>query len=219
MPLDSHGSTVLNASDCSERLTSAAGFNIGRIAINGTRSPYVIPVNYSVAGSSVLIRLAPGWAAFHLDGVAVTFEVDQVAMFQRSGWSVVLEGVARLLPYDEVGRLGSHLPSPMVMEPGVRVFEISPFKVSGRAVACNFHHEVGTKDDPIPSTQAKSEPSKDLHLEEEAVKELALLLRSALGDLSSEIADTDSPVFRRGLLARRRVLEEIATQLTTIGTV
>jgi hypothetical protein len=39
-------------------------------------------------------------------------------------------------------------------------------------------------------------------------------LRSVLGDLSSEIADTDNAAFRRTLLERRRLLEGIAAQLT-----
>jgi hypothetical protein len=34
--------------------------------------------------------------------------------------------------------LGANLPSPMVAAPGVRVFEIVPFKVIGRAVEPDF---------------------------------------------------------------------------------
>ncbi len=52
-----------------------------------------------------------------------------------------------------------------------------------------------------------------MHLDLEAARELASVLRSVLGDLSSEIADTDNPAFRRTLLKRRRLLEGVAAQL------
>ena len=76
------------------------------VAINGDRSPYVIPVNFRMVGGGIVIRLGTGWAAYHLDGAAVTFEADQFAASRRTGWSVVVEGVARAVPYDDVARLG-----------------------------------------------------------------------------------------------------------------
>ena len=134
MKFDPRGSVVLSEDACRRRLEHAAALSsVGRIAVNGPRSPYVIPVNFTVVEGGIVIRLGTGWAAFHLDGVAVTFETDQAAASRRSGWSVVVEGVARIVPYDEVARLGVNLPTPMVSVPGVRVFEIIPFKVTGRA--------------------------------------------------------------------------------------
>ena len=55
----------------------------------------------------------------------------------------------------------------------------------------------------------------DLHLGKDAAEVLSSALRSTLGDLSQEIADTDNPVFRKTLLERRRLLETIAARLTT----
>ena len=66
---------------------------------------------------------------------------------------------------------------------------------------------------PTPS----EEPSKALHLSSGATGELASLLRSVLGDLSSEIADTDNASYRRALLERRHVIEGIARQLAPSG--
>ena len=130
--LDPRGSTVLGEDACRSRLAREATANgIGRVAINGDRSPYVIPVNFTVVEGGIVIRLGTGWAAFHLDGAAVTFETDQAMASRHSGWSVVVEGVARIVPYDDVARLGANLPTPIVSVPGVRVFEIVPYKVSG----------------------------------------------------------------------------------------
>ncbi len=142
MKFDSRGSAVLGEDACRRRLTrAAASSGIGRVAVNGARSPYVIPVNFTVVESGIVIRLGTGWAAFHLDGTAVTFETDQAATSRRAGWSVVVEGVARAVPYEEVARLGVNLPTPIVTLPGVRVFEIIPFKVTGRAIEPDLRGE------------------------------------------------------------------------------
>lgn len=47
----------------------------------------------------------------------------------------------------------------------------------------------------------------------EQCAELRTLLKSSLGDLSSEIAGTDSPEYRHGLRQRRSVLESVLAQL------
>lgn len=53
----------------------------------------------------------------------------------------------------------------------------------------------------------------ELHLNDEQARELHRLLTEALGDLSSEIADTDNPAFQRTLRDRREQLESIQRQL------
>jgi hypothetical protein len=52
-----------------------------------------------------------------------------------------------------------------------------------------------------------------LHLDDEQADELRTLLTHALGELSSEIADTDNAAFQRSLRDRRRQLQSIAQQL------
>jgi hypothetical protein len=161
-----------------------------------------------------VIRLGTGWAAFHLDGAAVTFEADQVAASRRTGWSVVVEGVARVVPYDDVARLGANMPTPIVTVPGIRVFEIVPFKVTGRVVEPGLRSE--PRDLGAGFAEGASKPLRDhLRLAYDAAEELSSLLRSVLGDLGSEIADTDNAAFRKTLLERRRLLDDIAKQLTT----
>ena len=196
MKFDPRGSVVLSEDACRRRLEHAAALSsVGRIAVNGPRSPYVIPVNFTVVEGGIVIRLGTGWAAFHLDGVAVTFETDQAAASRRSGWSVVVEGVARIVPYDEVARLGVNLPTPMVSVPGVRVFEIIPFKVTGRAVEPDLRGE--QREPGAGSSEQMENQPMNLHLDQDAAEELASVLHSVLGDLSTEIADTDNAAFRR----------------------
>jgi Pyridoxamine 5'-phosphate oxidase len=212
MKLDTRGSTVLGEEACRRLLErAAASSGVGRIAINGAPSPYVIPVNFTVVEGGIVIRLGTGWAAFHMDGVAVTFEADQASVTRHSGWSVVVEGVARLVPYEEVARLGANLPTPIVTVPGVRVFEIVPFKVTGRAVEPDLR---GEQSDPVTESPEKGvETPRSLHLGRDAAEELVAVLVSVIADLSSAIADTDNAAFRRGLVQRRRLLDGVADQL------
>jgi len=52
-----------------------------------------------------------------------------------------------------------------------------------------------------------------IELTEAQRAELRELLRSALSDLSSEIADTDNPTYRSGLRDRRATLESVLAVL------
>ncbi len=56
-----------------------------------------------------------------------------------------------------------------------------------------------------------------LTLTDAEVAELRDLLRGTLGDLSSEIADTDNPTYRLALKDRRIHLQSIQAQLPAAG--
>jgi hypothetical protein len=144
MPLDRHGSQVIDEGECRTllKLAGASG-RVGRLAINGETAPFVIPVNFSVYDETILVRLRPGFAAHHLDGTTVTFEIDHVEPYSKEGWSVEVEGPARLMTYEEVARLGRNIPRPIVMNPGMRVFSIRPERISGRSIL--HDHEAGSR--------------------------------------------------------------------------
>ena len=136
MPYDQRGSELLSEDECKRLLasTGASGEN-GRLAIDTEEGPpYVIPVNFSCYEDSILIRLGPGFAAHHLDGANVTFEIDDAEPYGRKGWSVLVEGHVTLLTYEEVARLGRNLPRAIVTLPGVRVFSLRPETISGRSL-------------------------------------------------------------------------------------
>ena len=222
MKLDQRGSVVLGEQECRRLLERAADtVSTGRIAINGARAPYVVPVNFNVLDGGIVIRLGPGWAAFHLNGAAVTFEIDQATASGHFGWSVVVQGVARVVTYDEIGRLGRNLPTPLVTEPGVRVFEIIPFEVTGRLVEPDLHGEHEALDFEVnvqrPVDSTASDVIANIRLDREALEEVESLLQATLADLSSEIADTDNPEYLRLLQGRRIRLQGIKAQLTVVG--
>jgi hypothetical protein len=55
--------------------------------------------------------------------------------------------------------------------------------------------------------------SMNLELSQEAAEVLLETLNGVLGDVSSEIANTDNASYRAGLMARRDLLREVQTQL------
>lgn len=108
MKTDSAGLQVLSREECMLLLPEVP---IGRIVFTERALPAVQPVNFCLYGSDIVIRTAPGskLAAATRDAV-VAFEVDDIDVERRTGWSVTAVGHARAV-YDqeEIERL-SQLP-------------------------------------------------------------------------------------------------------------
>lgn len=67
---------------------------VGRLAVVVGHHPQVFPVNYRMDADIVVFRTRDGTklrAAHHSN---VSFEVDHIDPVSRSGWSIVIEGVA-----------------------------------------------------------------------------------------------------------------------------
>jgi nitroimidazol reductase NimA-like FMN-containing flavoprotein (pyridoxamine 5'-phosphate oxidase superfamily) len=90
--LDRNGLEVLGRDECLRLLADRA---FGRIALTSGALPVVLPVNYAMAGESVILKTGRGTK---LDAATrnavVAFEVDQVDEQARAGWSVLVTGVA-----------------------------------------------------------------------------------------------------------------------------
>lgn len=132
MELDRNGLQVLDRAECLRLLRSAP---VGRIGITSGALPTILPVNFLIDGDQLLIRTGRG---SKLDAATrnavVAFEVDSVDAATRSGWSVVVTGVAREVPADEVAALDlSRLERWAPGEDG-RVVSVSLDVVSGRRV-------------------------------------------------------------------------------------
>jgi nitroimidazol reductase NimA-like FMN-containing flavoprotein (pyridoxamine 5'-phosphate oxidase superfamily) len=80
---------------CLDRLATAT---VGRIAVTHRALPAIVPVNFVLSGSRILFRTEPGgMLANACKGNVVAFEVDDVGPDGRSGWSVLVVGLAELL--------------------------------------------------------------------------------------------------------------------------
>ena len=91
------------------------------------------------------------------------------------------------------------------------MFEISPIKVTGRAVEPDLRDE--QSDRVAGSPEEADEPPSDLHLESDAAEDLASVLHWVLGE---EIADADNATVRRNLEERHRLLEGIAARADAV---
>lgn len=134
MEIDHDGLEVLSRTECLRLLRTAV---VGRLALTTGALPTVLPVNFTMHGDDVVFRTGRD---ARLDAatrdVVVAFEADEIDHVTRTGWSVVVTGVARevtdpvVLAEEWVRDLPRWVP-----EGGSRVVAVSTDLVSGRRVA------------------------------------------------------------------------------------
>ena len=120
-----------------ECLRLMAGESVGRVGVVVGGRPHVLPVNYVLDGDAIVFRTAEGTK---LDGAArsaVAFEVDRIDPVMRSGWSVVVNGVAdEVSVFDRftLDRLESLPLHPWAPGEKPHVVRIIPLSITGRRV-------------------------------------------------------------------------------------
>jgi nitroimidazol reductase NimA-like FMN-containing flavoprotein (pyridoxamine 5'-phosphate oxidase superfamily) len=128
----------LSENECLELIAPGG---IGRIAYVGRFGPAVLPVNYELRGGAIVFRTAEHGP---LDkdlrtGIAgadykVAFEIDDIDLGARQGWSVLVQGPAHHVTGDEeeaVRRTGVEPWAPGDRELFVRIV---PSRLTGRRV-------------------------------------------------------------------------------------
>ncbi len=70
---------------------------VGRVAVIVGQYPLVFPVNYALDGMHIVFRTGVGTKLWAIDRSNVTFEVDELDLAGRSGWSVMVRGAAHEL--------------------------------------------------------------------------------------------------------------------------
>ncbi len=69
--------------------------SIGRLAISRPNAaPHLVPVNYTMLRRSIVFRTTPGTKLDLVVTEPVSFEVDDWDAEGRTGWSVIVEGLA-----------------------------------------------------------------------------------------------------------------------------
>jgi nitroimidazol reductase NimA-like FMN-containing flavoprotein (pyridoxamine 5'-phosphate oxidase superfamily) len=77
-----------------ECLALLATQQIGRLGVNAQHYPLIFPVNYAMDREVIVIRTDPGTKLTEAPHANVTFEVDEIDQLRRTGWSVLVRGVA-----------------------------------------------------------------------------------------------------------------------------
>ncbi|KQW43947.1 hypothetical protein ASC77_21370 [Nocardioides sp. Root1257] len=91
------GLVELSTDECDRLLATQL---VGRIAWNGPQGPTVLPVNFVLDDGEIWFRTtAHSSLAREVDDLPVSFQVDGIDEFTRSGWSVLVRGTAHLV-YD-----------------------------------------------------------------------------------------------------------------------
>ena len=84
--------TELTVEECLELLATAS---VGRFAVAGPAgSPLVVPVNFVLDGDVIAFRTAPGAKLDALRRHRASFQVDWIDPLHRTGWSVLVQGLA-----------------------------------------------------------------------------------------------------------------------------
>jgi len=125
----------ISRDECIELL---ARQEVGRlIVVDGDRA-LVFPVNYAMDGDAVVFRTADGIKLSSARHHRVTFEVDKTDRDTRSGWSVVVQGVAQEVTnfdaVDVVRRLTELKVEPWAPGDKPHVIRIVPLQITGRRV-------------------------------------------------------------------------------------
>ncbi|PBC75594.1 hypothetical protein BX265_0263 [Streptomyces sp. TLI_235] len=140
----------LTEEECWERLGT---HGIGRIALPGHRFPLVLPVNYTVDGTTLAYRTADFGVAATAAGEDVGFEVDRVDDRRSTGWSVLVGGRAeRVRDPAEEQRLAG-LAATEAWAGGNRQLwiRIVPATVTGRVIRAGSHTAPGAPADAVAS--------------------------------------------------------------------
>jgi len=96
--------------DCWQLVSEASGPDgIARIVWSGPEGPAIVPVNYTVADGYLWFQTAPdSRLATECADQRVLVEIDHLDPASHSGWSVIVTGVATVVPSaQDPGLLGS----------------------------------------------------------------------------------------------------------------
>jgi len=132
MENDPGGLGVLTEEECRGLLAS---HEVGRIGVVVDGQPLVFPVNYLVEGAWIVVRTGMGVLLHGASLGHVAFEIDEFDAAQRSGWSVMVQGMGHDIT-DAVDRTSEHLKTVEVIPwaPGSkpRLLRIDPRIITGR---------------------------------------------------------------------------------------
>ena len=132
---------VIEELDENECLYLISPGGVGKIAYTGRFGPVVLPVNYTMQDGAVVFRTAENSpldedlrTGIRNADYKVAFEIDDIEMTERRGWSVLIQGPAHHLTGDEeaaVRETGIETWAPGDRELFVRIV---PSRITGRRV-------------------------------------------------------------------------------------
>ncbi|HLY84450.1 MAG TPA: pyridoxamine 5'-phosphate oxidase family protein [Acidimicrobiales bacterium] len=115
---------------------------VGRFIFEDEFGPAALPVNYAIAGEDVVFRVEDGSKRRAARTNPVAFEVDHIDYSDKSGWSVLIRGVATEIALEHVPELMERMdgqpPTPWAAGVHNVWVKITPHAVSGRRLGTPF---------------------------------------------------------------------------------
>lgn len=112
---------------------------VGRLVYQDKLGLAAVPVNYAVAGNTIVFRSEEGSKVLGLHERDIAFEVDHIDTDSQSGWSVLIRGTAEEVEFERLSELMRHISGapPKPWKKGVHNIwvVITPKTVSGRRLA------------------------------------------------------------------------------------
>lgn len=82
----------LAQSECEQLVRAGV---VGRVAVATPTGPHIVPINYSVVDSAIVVRTTPySVLGTYARNALLAFEIDQFDHDRHRGWSVVVRGRA-----------------------------------------------------------------------------------------------------------------------------
>jgi nitroimidazol reductase NimA-like FMN-containing flavoprotein (pyridoxamine 5'-phosphate oxidase superfamily) len=112
---------------------------VGRFVYVDDLGPAAVPVNYAVAGQSIVFRSEEGSKVRGLGDHGVAFEVDHIDDANRSGWSVLVRGTSEQVEFERLPELLRRIDGevPLPWKKGIHKIwvVITPTTATGRRLA------------------------------------------------------------------------------------
>ena len=112
---------------------------VGRLVYQDKLGLAAVPVNYAVAGNTIVFRSEAGSKVRGLHEQDIAFQVDHIDSVSHSGWSVLIRGAAEEVEFERLSELIGqiHGAPPQPSKKGVHDIwvVITPKMVSGRRLA------------------------------------------------------------------------------------
>jgi len=126
----------MSEAECRDLLATC---EVGRIVLSLQAMPVALPVAYRLLGPDIVFRSAPGSKlTAAATNTVVGFEVDQLDSNTRSGWSVLVIGMSRLITSpDEIAGF-EQTPIPEWLPGPPHYVAIATQRISGRRLAATY---------------------------------------------------------------------------------
>lgn len=132
-------SRELSYSECEALLRAGV---VGRVALSTPSGPHIVPVNYSVVDSGIVLRTsAYSLLGTHGRDAVLAFEVDYFDHARQRGWSVIARGRAEVVEdQEEVDHIRSVWePRPWVSGSRALFLRVLWTELTGRQLGAGWH--------------------------------------------------------------------------------